>query len=58
MLTAEIKGTLSELLQLWPHELVMEMLHIDPYKTCLVSEHEEFIITERDLIRVGVFKPK
>lgn len=52
---ATITGTFSELMQLWELKELCELIHVDPYSVSMISERAEFVITQDDLIRVGLF---
>jgi hypothetical protein len=53
-----IKGTYRELntLSLWTHDQFCQLIHVDPYKLCMVGDNEVFTITADDLKRVGLIE--
>lgn len=55
-LSVLIKGTLSELDELYPWHELSQLVRVDYYKKSLVSDDEVFTITEADLVRVGLIQ--
>lgn len=55
-LQVTIKGTLSELSELYRWEVLCDLIHVDFYKRGLIPHDEVFTITEADLLRVGLIK--
>ena len=44
-LSGSLTGTIKDLQQIFGFDKTMEMIHVDPYKRCMVPDDEEFTIT-------------
>ena len=49
-----VEANLRELMQLWGSEHACELARVDFYNICMVPPDEKFIVTEEDLLRVGL----
>lgn len=56
-LEVNIKGTLSELDQLWSWDKLSQLVHVDYYRRSMVPSSEVFTITTQDLIDAEIVRP-